>query len=157
MKPDEIKRLTEWLARQGAEVLAPTSQYEVVRFKAHNSTHIIYRRANGRLTITGFARLAIDAFNAKRDIDMGVVMKNRTSNRRRKVALWHRDGNLCFYCAKPMAEEDMTAEHLVSLDKGGPNHIDNMALAHAHCNTRAGNLPLVKKIERYCEARKAQP
>ena len=66
---------------------------------------------------------------------------------RLKVDLVARDGSDCFFCLKPMADQDMTIEHLVSRHKGGPDHMDNLVLAHMKCNGLADNRPLVEKIK----------
>lgn len=101
MKPDEIKRLTDWLARQGAEVLAPTNPYELVRFRARGGVHVIYTKATGRLSIAGFAKEALAAFHANKPLSMGITKKSRNSTHARKVALVERDGGNCFYCDQP--------------------------------------------------------
>lgn len=154
MKPDEIKRLHDWLARQGAEVLAPTNQWELARFRARGGVHVIYGNAKGRLTAAGFAREALDAFKANIPTGMGMTKKPRSSMTRKKAALIERDGRNCFYCAAgPLSEDALTVEHLVSVQNGGPNHMDNLALACVQCNKRMANLPLAKKIDIYCANR----
>jgi len=66
--PHVLKKLLrdefmEWLEANGASIVEPTNQYEVVRYKrwtdadkSRPSTHIIYVRSNGTLTYTGQAR-----------------------------------------------------------------------------------------------------
>ena len=135
----------EWLARNGAEVLAPTNAYELVRFRARGAVHIIYTGRRG-VSMQGFAHHCYTAFKDGSKVDMGVVATQRTQNTERKAALFARDGRGCFYCADDMDDEDMTVEHLIALDKGGPNRLENLALAHKRCNSKASNLPLAKKI-----------
>ena len=60
--------------------------------------------------------------------------------------LINRDGELCFYCGLKMPLDDMTREHLLSVNSGGVNHIDNLALAHKLCNLKAGHLSVVEKV-----------
>jgi len=145
--------MNSWLMRQGAEVLSPTNPFELVRFRAQGGTHVIYERKNGVLTANGFAEECLQAFRAGKRLGMGITTGSRSSTIRMKSALLQRDGDLCFFCAKPMPQDDMTVEHLVSFHKGGPNHMDNFALAHEECNKQADNIPLVEKIKVYAKAR----
>jgi hypothetical protein len=137
-----------WLRRHGAEVLPPTNPYELVRFRARGGTHIIYQRANGMTSMAGFAEECLRAFDAGTRIDMGQAKTVRNSpSKYLKQSLLDRDGRECFFCLGEMPNEDMTVEHLVPIHKGGPNHQDNMALAHRACNQKADNLPLMAKIK----------
>lgn len=135
-----------WLAQQGAEVLAPTNQYEVVRFRARGAVHVVYFGKRG-LTFGPFAQDCYDAFRKGGVMNMGLKGTQRGIGAKYRHALIERDGNNCFYCLDPMADDDASVEHLVSVHKGGPNHLDNMALAHRACNARVGNLPLVSKFK----------
>ncbi|WP_411828422.1 HNH endonuclease [Pseudomonas veronii] len=68
--------------------------------------------------------------------------------RRRVVAtLRKRDGDDCFYCIRPMAREDMTLEHLLSLRDGGTNCYANLVLACGPCNHAAGHLAVIEKVK----------
>lgn len=140
-----------WLARQGAEVIAPTNPYELVRFRARSATHVIYEGRRG-VSAAGFAAECLGAFRTGKPLAMGLAKVPRTPAERFVAALLQRDGDACFYCLGEMRPGDITLEHLVPVSKGGPNHLSNMALAHAACNREAGDLPLVKKIERRCRA-----
>lgn len=148
----ENKKFIEWLQRQGAEVLAPTNPYEVARFRARGGVHVVYEGRRG-INANGFAEECLEAFRKHQNIDMGITQKPRTPMARVKVALVQRDGKLCFFCGAEMPESDMTVEHLVSIHKGGPNHMDNLALAHERCNRTAANFPLVEKIRMHVAAR----
>jgi HNH endonuclease len=44
-----------------------------------------------------------------------------------------------------MREGKATIEHFVALAAGGPDHPDNLALAHANCHIRVGHLSAVAK------------
>lgn len=148
MKEDEITAFHAWLARCGAQVLAPTNPWEVTRFKAQGGTHIIYTNKRKEINAAGFAKKALEAFRNGQRVDMGIVKtKRETSYAKYKPALLIRDGRCCFFCGLAMPNDDMTVEHLIALDKGGPNTMENMALAHAKCNQDADNLPLVAKIQ----------
>ena len=140
------KAFIEWLRREGAEVLAPTNAYEVARFIAHGGTHVIYEGRRG-ISANGFAWTCFNAFNEKRHVDMGITKKQRNGTLKTKCALRERDGEMCFFCFEKMPESDMSIEHLVSIQNGGPNHMDNLVLAHKKCNRQADNHPLKYKIE----------
>lgn len=135
------------VAQKGAEVLAPTNQYEYARFIAHGCVNVVYTGRRG-FSANGFAKEALSAFQlGNQSIDMGISKTARTPMTRRKYALIKRDGMNCFFCFKRMSENDMTVEHLVSKQNGGPDHMDNLVLAHAECNRKAANLPLIEKIK----------
>lgn len=142
----KIEPFKDWLRRQGAEILAPTNAYEVLRFRAKGAVHVVYTGRRG-LSIPEFVKDCYRAFEKNLKWDMGITATPRTQATQRKVALLARDGRECFYCGHNMPNEDMTVEHLIPLDKRGPDHEGNMALAHAACNRKAANLPLTKKIQ----------
>jgi hypothetical protein len=141
-----------WLSTQGAEVLPSTNPYEFARFLARDGLHIIYRDKRGTFNATSqdggnFSAECLAAFHRGANIGMGNTTPRRPIRHRKKAALMERDGNACFFCLRPMeTEEDITVEHLVAKLRGGPDHTDNMALAHRRCNQQANNAPLMDKI-----------
>lgn len=137
----------DWLRRQGAEVMAPTNPYEMARFRARGGVHVVYVDKRQRVTASGIAGEAYDHWRRGERWSPGITKKPRTALTRLRAAIAERDGIVCFYCGKPMPADDMTIEHLVSRDKGGPDHLDNLVLAHGGCNRLADNLPLVRKVE----------
>lgn len=141
-----IEEFKQWLQQQGAEVLAPTNQYEVLRIRARGRVHIAYKNKNSLTTWPDFLKECRHVFERGGRMDMGLTATPRTPAAKYRAALLERDGRGCFFCTEEMPNEDMTVEHLVPVHKGGPNHTDNMALAHAKCNAAADNLPLMKKI-----------
>lgn len=143
----DAPKFKAWLEKNGAEVLMPTNPYELVRFIAHGGTHVIYVNNKGRISANGFSVDAMQAFDDGKPLDMGFSKTKRTPNASRKAALIKRDGRDCFYCGKPMTDDDITVEHLIALDKGGNNRLENMALAHDACNRRAGNSSLTYKLK----------
>lgn len=173
-----------WLARNGAEVGTPTNPYEVIRYRAYHGdskraeTHIVYAKETGLLTFTGASREHYILFATGAEMpqpsagnppsgwvrpDGGPFRKDAqpkaTAQAKRRQRLIDRDGSDCWFCGRPLGE-DITFEHLVPKSDGGFNKLANLALAHAACNKRAGNLPLVKKIELRAEMRapeKARP
>lgn len=136
-----------WLETNGAQVLPPTNPYEIARFIAHGGTCIVYQNSKGKISANGFALKAVEAFERNQKLDMGFAKTARTVNAKYKAALVKRDGKECFYCGLEMPDTDMTIEHLIALDKGGNNRLENMALAHSDCNQKAGNMHLTNKIK----------
>jgi len=143
-----LAKFKAWLVGVGGDVLEPTNEWEIVRFRANGETHVVYQNKIGRVSISN-PRVA-DAWNAYaagkpwRAADRN---DKKIGYRRRPIirSLLKRDGEDCFYCGKPLLE-DISLEHLVSRTHKGPNHMSNLALGHAQCNTRAGHLSVVEKI-----------
>ena len=147
-----------WLTVCGAEVLAETNEFEVLRVKTFEGTFVAYKNKKGRQRWPdGLVKLA-EAFNAGEFLPLSAtrrVASNYSHLRRRYPVLVRRDGQGCFYCGLdvPPPNKDApegrqaTIEHLVPKSLGGPNHIGNCFLAHADCNRRAGNLSAPEKIK----------
>lgn len=145
----DLKRIEQWLRDRGAEVLGPTNDWEVLRFKANGQTSVVYRNSRSEnLACTGEAHTALSRFYSGESWSAGVPKSKRSqANRNAKVnALLARDGESCFYCGGSLGE-DITVEHLVARASGGPEHIANMVLAHAQCNHGAGTLSAFEKIK----------
>lgn len=134
-----------WLGKQGAEVLAPTNAYELVRFRARSAVHVIYKGRRG-ITAGEFAEKCLQAFQEGRPLGMGLTERQRGQVTKHRAALIQRDGDCCFFCIKPLGS-NITIEHLVAHHKGGPDHMDNLALAHEACNKKAANMALMQKIK----------
>ncbi|MGX7709146.1 HNH endonuclease [Methylobacterium sp. Gmos1] len=148
-RPDEMSRFREWLTRNGAEVLAPTNPYEIVRFRGDQGVSIVYRSDTKPISrMTGQAAEALATFRAHgtmRFVDRGRTVIARAEPLVR--ALVERDGATCFYCDEMFTDAlPPTREHLLSRTHGGPDHIANQALACEPCNRLAGHLSLVEKI-----------
>ena len=148
LSPKTVGRFKAFLSERGAEVMAPTNPYEVLRFRANGAVAVVYRNANGLLNIQGDVFTA--AWKAFRE-NAAWRGANRTKRRTERLpaikALRARDGNDCFYCGEPVADADASVEHLVPVTAGGPDHIANMALAHKlPCNLAAGHLSVMEKI-----------
>jgi hypothetical protein len=145
------KEFGDWLSGVGAQVLEPTNEWEVLRFKAGSTTSIIYRNKVGGVTYSGLAKEAWEAFCS------GKAWRAAPATKRKPMkpiiaALRKRDGDLCFYCCKEVGRENESAEHLVSITHGGPNHISNLFLTHRTCNARAGHLSAPEKIKQHVYA-----
>jgi hypothetical protein len=136
----------EFLIARGAQILQPTNEWEVLRFKTKKGLSIVYRNKRDGLTPTGEADRAWFAF------ERGQPWNGATPTERKKrrapdvAALIRRDGMSCFFCLATMTAEDCTVEHLVPRSHGGPNHLSNYVLAHRKCNEVAGSKSAMEKI-----------
>lgn len=148
LPPQKLEKFKAWLAHNGAEVLAPTNEYEVVRFLSGSDTCVIYRSDRGnRWKAVGGADVPLDEFRTGGTWKAPIPKTAPTIGTRYYSALVQRDGRECFYCGNPVAPEDSSLEHIVPRSHGGPNHMANFALAHRQCNSDAGNLSAAEKVK----------
>lgn len=146
------ERFIEFLKARGAQVLTPTNEWEVVRFLAGEQTCVIYKNKVGRLTFTGDAYQAFNAFKSNSSWRAADRTGAKKKSPPRLQAIRERDGGCCFFCLQPVTVEDESEEHLVAVTHGGPNHIANLFLAHRDCNAKAGHLSAAEKIRIHVEA-----
>ena len=143
-----LPALQAFITERGGEVLAPASEWELLRFKAQGGVHVVSHEASGHLRYGGDSALAVQCWLAKlpwrgSDSHRGQPGKRlRSQNVRTLLA---RDGDACFLCGRPLGD-DLTEEHLVPVTHGGPDHLANKVLAHAACNKRMGHLSVMEKI-----------
>ncbi len=144
----KLTAFKEWLKAHGVEIMTPTNEWEVLRFRCNTSTSIIYKDAKGKLNLQGRASEALNAFNKNWTWSAG-VKKHRGKGKRGQfvAALIERDGRGCFYCGKEMLHDETTIEHLLALSQGGVDRLANMALSCDEHNRMAGHLSLVEKIK----------
>lgn len=155
----KVAAFAQWLTANGAEICQPTNPYEVIRYRAYTpgatkaGTHIVYAKDTGALTFAGVTRAHYEAF-LRGDAIPGMFVsqldakpeKGKSKGAVTRQALLERDGDECWFCGLPVGE-DATIEHLVPKSAGGGNKLANYALAHAACNHKAADMPLVQKIE----------
>lgn len=148
----KVAAFRDWLSGCGAQVLEPTNEWEIARFKAGDQTCVIYRNKVGGVRYSSeFAEQVWKAFTS------GAAWRAAPATKRRQMtphkrSLLNRDGDLCFFCQAPMSDDNMTVEHLVAITHGGPNHISNLFLAHRGCNVAAGRLSAPEKIRMHVHA-----
>ncbi|GJH31411.1 HNH endonuclease [Paraburkholderia hospita] len=135
-----------FLNERGAEILQPTNEWELLRFRTSHGVSIIYCNKKDGLTLTGKAAEAWEAFRGAKS-----WRANTVANHVKKAApivrkLLNRDGPACFFCHLPTTDNDRSIEHLVPRTHGGPNHSSNFVLAHRACNSKVGHLSAVEKI-----------
>lgn len=140
--------LNEFLELHGAEILPVTNEFEQARFKTVNGTCVIYRNNKGAFSFSNdHAKVAFTAF--MEDKPWNASKKHQRIMRKTiEKKLLERDGPDCFYCVRPFTEAfPPTLEHFLSIQQGGNNHINNLALACEPCNLKAGSLPIAEKLK----------
>lgn len=145
-KPDTVDIFAKWLAANGAEVLAGTNPYEILRFRSTDGIGIVYENKAGRQTFNVIAKRLFALYKS------GGSKRLASKKRRgpigqniRSVAI--RDGWNCFFCGCELDDATATIEHICSVTHGGPSHIANYALSCEPCNLEAGHLAVVEKIK----------
>ena len=149
------KTFTGWLAANGAEVLQPTNEWEIVRYRDGAGTAIAYKNARGFLTMTGSMSEAFAAFTGGKPWRACLATKRKNYGSVISRTLRQRDGDRCFFCCMKVEPEDESVEHLVATTHGGPNHLSNFFLAHRRCNADAGHLSAPEKIAIHVSAKLA--
>ena len=140
---NDIPKFKQWLIDRGCEILPPTNEYEILRFKGRQ-TGVFY--SSGKTSNT-YSNEAYIAFKTKKHWNGGIVKTGRQqSYKKEKIHLLERDGADCFLCGKPLLE-DITLEHLIALSSGGKNEISNMVLMHEKCNHQVKNIPISDKVK----------
>lgn len=146
-----IASFKDRLKAAGAEILAPTNPYEILRFRSSKGVGVVYSGKRGETW-------NIEALSAREHLDAGmgslapVAVRGRRRDRATVAALILRDGGDCFFCGRALGD-DITVEHLVAIAHGGPNHVSNLYLAHALCNQAAGHLSAPEKVAMAIEGR----
>ena len=141
-----FEKFKTWLSKRGAVVLAPTNEWEVVRFRTVNGVSVIYTNKNGHLTFTGESDKAYTAW--KNNKAWKAVDRKRRNLKAKKARLASRDGGKrCFCCYTPRGFDELTIEHLLSFSHGGTDNDNNLCLLDDECQKLLGNKPVAKKIE----------
>lgn len=148
-----IAAFTAWLSTQGASVMKPTSEWELVRYTGEAGLSVVYTKKNGRWSFTGDSFAAWEAF-CRGDNTYRATPKTKRKKKSGPMvaALRARDGDDCFYCLGHVDESNASVEHLLSVTHGGPDHISNAVLAHKLCNSKAGHKSLMEKIRIHTNA-----
>lgn len=131
-----------WLSNNGCEILPPTNEFELVRFRGRY-IGVLYKSSK---TSNKYTANALKCFLQKKQWNGGPIKYGRNNSyRKEKIAILERDGDLCFYCNKPLYD-DITLEHIIPLNRGGQNILSNMVLTHEKCNQEAGNKTVLEKV-----------
>jgi hypothetical protein len=54
--------------------------------------------------------------------------------------IWERDSGRCGICRRPVGLDEMHIDHVRPILEGGDNHVTNLRISHARCNTQRGAL-----------------
>jgi len=142
----EIKKekFITFLRTSGAEILEPTSEFEVVRFRTINGVSVVYQGKRG-ISFTGESKSAYDKMLAG---NLWQIEPGRLKTKKRLLAeVMERDGLDCFYCGEQTDDDTRSLEHILSIAKGGNNEISNLTIACVSCNQAAGDMAIVDKIK----------
>ncbi len=152
----DIDHFANWLTDCGAEVLEPTSEWEILRVRTSRGILVVHQNRKG---VHSWPQALLEI---AKSYESGIKLALAATRRRRKTsktwqeygALARRDGTACFFCGTVVAPPEApvpsefacTIEHLVCIAHGGPDHLSNKYLAHRKCNEIAGNLSAPEKI-----------
>lgn len=150
----ELDAFRIWLGARNAVLLMPMSEWEVLRYQAHNKIKILYRSKSGLTWTTAIAK-DWRAFREGKDWNAANTKPQR-QNIDLIPPLYKRDGDKCFYCSRRVNVREAIQELLVTREFGGVEHMSNLALAHVGCSNTAVGLPVVKKVELRDKMRKEQ-
>lgn len=141
-----VDKFTTYLREAGAEILAPTNEYEVIRFRTINGVSVVYQGKRG-YTFTGEAKEAFQRFE-KKNIWNIQGRPDKKKNETLLALIERDDGTDCFFCGIPTyAGENQTIEHFLPVADGGNNNLKNLCIACKSCNLAVGNMPIVDKIK----------
>ena len=148
-----IDAFKKFLEASGAQMIAPTNEWELLRFRTDNGVSVVYTNKSGTKTFTNEAQVAWDKF--VQGHGWRSVSRKRKYLTDKKKQLAERDGARCFFCETEAPAEELTIEHLLSFSHGGKDNLNNLCLACDDCQDKLGNLPVVQKILLRDELRKA--
>ena len=78
---------------------------------------------------------------------------SKTLTKLRKIL--YLQGDTCFFCGKPLGEEDASIEHLNPKSRGGSSSEDNEVVCHKTLNQAFGDMDLKRKFEFVLKAKGA--
>lgn len=138
----------DWLLARGADWRHPTNQYELARFWTHEGIGVVYTNSKGKVTFTGVAGAAYQAFSHNKSWRALPRAKDKRQERWQQWSLLsERDGPICCYCACELTYETYTLEHFLAKTSGGTNYYANLGLACESCNRDLGHAPVAQKIQ----------
>lgn len=144
---EHVKQFKMWLSSQGCEMQPPSNEFEVIRFRSKLGVGVVYKGKKGFTISSPMVGDAYQCFANGTKWDGKGKPPKRAGGSRRTRQLIDRDGMDCFYCGKTMTIAEMTKEHLLSINHGGADRLENLVLACQECNLEAGHLPVVDKVK----------
>lgn len=58
--------------------------------------------------------------------------------RNKKIRVWVRDKNICFYCHKKCTPQEVSVDHVIPRWKGGTHDMENLVTSCKECNQKKG-------------------
>ncbi len=141
-----LKKFREYLSRNGAALLSPTNEWEVLRVNVRGQISVLYKNKRGNLTWDDALAEAYDCYINRKSwsgLDGDKTKrpgKGKTVLERTIIA---RDGPACWFCG---LEIILTLEHLLEISKGGNNHPFNLVMACFPCNLSVENKSIAEKV-----------
>jgi len=155
---DKLDPFKQWLSANGAELVVPIQQHEVIRFNWGNVVGIAMHSPSDTKRIYAVnkgMRIAYLGYKQSRRPSFAPKLKKRQQTTPNKIAtLIERDGRECFYCGGGFPHTDhegndplrMTVDHVFERSNGGTSHIANLVLAHQFCNEAVANMSVSEKF-----------
>jgi len=138
----DIEKFKKWLEGYGCEILPPTNEYELIRWKGAE-VGVLY--SSGKSS-NNYASKAFLSYCHNGKWDGGPIKTGRQNTyKKQKAKLLVRDGSKCFLCHTELGD-DITVDHLIPLVQGGKNELSNMVLMHEQCNFDCGHKTVVEKV-----------
>ena len=147
----QIALFREWLVQCGATVEPGFTPWEILRFRSCRTSGVtsVYRNTKGKESWDTIATTLYAEYAAGKRPRLAHEDSVRYRTKALVAALVLRDGLECWFCGKEWPDQDspdLTIEHLLSRNHGGPNHESNLTIACERCNAAAGSLPIVGKV-----------
>lgn len=147
LEQGDIAKFAKWLTSCGAEVIATTSEWELLRVKMKGDTHVAYRDKRGVQSWPDALSKVYKLRSCGHQPQLANPVKQLRGNRKARInELARRDGWGCWYCRAELNEDTATVEEICARQIGGPVHVGNQCLACPDCNRSAGNLSVVEKV-----------
>lgn len=145
-----VSKFKKFIVNCGGQLLHETNEYEVIRVQCDRGVEILYRKQSGMLNWPKELVKAYMAYKSGGTVRWRATRKKKVSRKRGPVlvqTLFHRDGERCWFCNKPLTFLDATIEHLLNVSNGGNNHVNNLTIACNACNQRARNMCITDKVK----------
>jgi 5-methylcytosine-specific restriction endonuclease McrA len=75
--------------------------------------------------------------------DIDVEIKNKLKQ------IYNSEKNICYWCGKPIAKNELAIDHIIPLSKGGSNTSENITPSHKSCNNSKNN-KMPWEFVKYC-------
>ncbi len=138
-----------WLVERGAVIDPPTNPYEILRVRTCEGVFVAYKNSKGVERWPDGLEAIKASYLAGQLLSLSPDLKARVKLRHTIEAIASRDGLECWFCENGFLSTDsreITVEHLCPKAHGGPDHLSNLVIACAPCNSEAGNQAVADKV-----------